>query len=189
MMPIRLLRSAVLALIAVAALAAATPAAADCQMAGPIEAELRTAPVAFVGRVTSTEGAAARFAVSEVWAGTVAAAVEVRGISDIGGGRAEPAAGEPFPIGEDDRLWTVGATYLVIPTVEGEELRDSICSATAEWVPELAALRPADARIIGGDGQAGGDGLPLPAIVVLGSLAVVGLLSVLAFRQGDREHA
>lgn len=168
-------------------LAAAPPAVADCQMAGPIEAELRLAPVAFVGRVTSTEGASARFAVSEVWAGNVAETVEVRGISDLGGGRAEPAVGEPFPIGEDDRLWTVGATYLVIPTIEGEVLRDSICSATTEWVPELAALRPADARIIGADGQDDEGGLPLPAVVVLGSLALLGVLSVLAFRtRGDR---
>ena len=186
-MPIRLLRSALVALAAVASLAAAAPAAADCQMAGPIEGELRLAPVAFVGRVTSSEGAVGRFAVSEVWAGNVAATVEVRGVSDIGGGRAEPEAGAPFPIGEDDRLWTVGATYLVIPTVEGDVLRDSICSATAEWVPELAELRPPDARILAVDGQDSGGGIPLPAIVVLGSLAVVGVLSLVAFRARDGE--
>jgi hypothetical protein len=179
---------ALVALTGLAMLAAAPPATADCQMAGPIEAELRLAPVAFVGRVTSTEGAAAWFAVSEVWAGTVNETVEVRGISDIGGGRAEPAAGEPFPIGEDDRPWTVGATYLVIPTVEGDVLRDSICSATAEWVPELAALRPADARIIGADGQPDGGGPPLPLMLVLGAVAVIGALSVLAFR-ADRSAA
>ena len=181
-------RFAVVAWTVLVLLASASPAAADCQMAGPIEAEIRIAPVAFVGRVTSTEGATARFAVAEVWAGNVADTVEVRGVSDIGGGRAEPEVGEPFPIGEDDRLWTVGSTYLVLPTIEDDVLRDSICSATTEWVPELAALRPADARIIGAEGEDGGGGLPVPAIVVLGSLAVIGVLSVVAFRaRGDRQ--
>ena len=182
----RIPRLAMVAWTGLVMLASAAPTVADCQMAGPIEGELRLAPVAFVGRVTSTEGAAARFAVSEVWAGTVGDSVEVRGISDIGG-RAEPAAGEPFPIGEDDRTWTVGATYLVIPTIEGDVLRDSICSATTEWAPELRAAAPgcADHRRRKQDDDGG---LPLPAIVVLGSLAVIGVLSVVAFRaRGDRQ--
>jgi hypothetical protein len=36
----------------------------------------------------------------------------------------------------------IGVRYLVVPIVDGNVLRDSICSATTEWRPELAALRP-----------------------------------------------
>lgn len=119
-------------------LAAAAPAVADCDPAGPPAAVLGEAPVAFVGLVTGVEGGIATFAVSEVWAGDVGAVAQVRGLTDGAG------------IVEDDRTWTVGARYLVLPVVDRGALRDHICTATTEWRPELAELRPADARLFPG---------------------------------------
>ena len=188
-MPIRLLRSALLALAVAGSLAAATPVAADCQMAGPLAAELQTAPVAFVGRVTATEGSAAQFTVAEVWAGDVGREVEIRGLTD----RADPPLGAqpiapPEPIiSEDDRTWTVGATYLVLPVVDGAVLRDHICTATSEWVPELAELRPAGARVLAPGADA--DVAPLPLIIVLAGLGMLGLISLVAFRREEPRAA
>ena len=101
----------VLALLALPALA--SQAAADCEPAGPLDEEIPVASVAFVGTVTATRGAVAQFAVSEVWAGEVGPAVEIRGISD----------NVPGGIGEDDRTWVVGDAYLVvggIPEAHGD---------------------------------------------------------------------
>lgn len=114
-------------------LALPAPALADCQPAGPLAQEVSEAPVVFVGRVMEIGPAAragnARFQVDDVWVGQLRETVTVYGLS-----------GEQF--GEDDRTWQVGARYLVVPIVDGNVLRDSICSATTEWQPELAAIRP-----------------------------------------------
>ena len=174
-MPIRRL---IIVTIAISWLGLAPPAAADCEPAGPVAEALRTAPVAFVGTVVATEGLAARFAVAEVWAGEVGPEVEVRGLSDDGG--VDSGFGAGFT--EDDRHWTDGATYLVVPWVEGSVLRDSICTATTEWSDELAGLRPTDARML--DDQAHVSAGPPPWLL---ALALAGILlatgSVLAFRR------
>jgi hypothetical protein len=161
----------VLALLALPALA--SQAAADCEPAGPLDEEIPVASVAFVGTVTATRGAVAQFAVSEVWAGEVGPAVEIRGISD----------NVPGGIGEDDRTWVVGDAYLVVPIVDGPELRDSICTATVEWEPELAELRPATAKILEPEPAAQAGDVPIGPIAV----GIVGALvlgaSVIAFRR------
>jgi hypothetical protein len=117
----------------VTCLALPAPALADCQPAGPLAQELAQAPIAFVGTVMETGPAAragnARIQVEDVWVGNLRETVTVYGLS-----------GEQ--VGEDDRTWQIGARYLVLPIVDGNVLRDSICSATTEWRPELAALRP-----------------------------------------------
>jgi hypothetical protein len=139
---IRLLLSTLLAL---PALAVVTPASADCDMAGPLEEELQTAEVAFVGEVTSITGARAMFAVREIWSGNIADSVEVRGLGDEGRG---PVPGVVEGPSEDDRSWAAGTTYLVVPYVDGNVLRDHICTATTQWTEDLAILRPADARVV-----------------------------------------
>jgi len=176
MHPIR--RLAATAFLAIAAVASGVaPAAADCQMAGPIDDELAAAEVAFVGTVTDVIQSMARFEVHEVWAGPVGDAVEVHGLT----------SGVEFS--EDDRHWEAGATYLVIPYVEGAVLRDSICSATTEWREELGALRPPDAAIVGAGGstESESDPVPLALIAVLAAVIGVAGVSLLAFRRREEE--
>ncbi|MCC6617579.1 MAG: hypothetical protein IT341_00910 [Chloroflexi bacterium] len=158
-MPIRrpLIAAAVLAMLAMAP----PRASADCQPADPIDQALRTAPVAFVGTVTASDGPIATIEVREVWAGDVGRTVEVRGSSDGPG------------FAEDDRTWTDGTTYLVLPWVDGDVLRDSWCTATTEWRPELAGLRPPGATVYG---PAAPDDGPPTALLLLAAAAVIVLL-------------
>ena len=166
-MPIR--GSLPIAFAALVALLATTPAAADCELAS-FEEELATAPVAFVGAVLALNGPVATFRVLEVWAGDVPDPVEVRGLTDL------PEA----MFGEDDRQWQPGSTYLVFPIVDGDVLRDSICTATSEWSPELEQFRPADARFVAGNGS---EPAPIGAIVVGVVILAVAGASALAFRR------
>jgi hypothetical protein len=146
----------------------APPAGADCQMAGSVAEELARVRVAFVGTVTEVNGSTASFDVAEVWKGDVGAVAEVGGAFDDGS------------FGEDDRGWNVGATYLVLPYVEGGSLRDTICSATTEWTDELAALRPAGVETPAEPAPSG------PSLLLLGIGLVVVLfagISWMAFRR------
>jgi len=163
-------------ILAIAWAAATGPVAADCDPAGPPEEVLPTAEVAFVGRVVEVQGPRATFAVSETWAGDVAEVVEVRGIID---------QVAPNQAGEDDRAWVEGARYLVIPFVDGQLLRDHICTATTAWSDELAALRPANARILPNEAAAPVVSVPFILLVVAGAAGVLGL-SALAFRHPRR---
>ena len=164
--------------ISVIWLVAAAPVAADCQPAGPIQEALPTAPIAFVGTAAAVEGPVATFAVREVWAGEVPDRVEVQGLADEAGVDAGFGAG----FSEDDRQWTQGETYLVVPFLDGAVLRDSICTSTTEWGPELEALRPADARIVAAE-EAGGAAVPAELILVGAVVLVVAGASVVAFRR------
>lgn len=166
-------------LLALAATAFAWPVAADCQSAGPIEEALPVAPIAFVGTVTALNGPIATFAVSEVWAGDVPDVVEVRGLSDDVGG---PDAGFGAGFSEDDRQWTPGGTYLVVPFVDGAVMRDNACTATTQWRPELEALRPEDARIVSSTATDGA-APPVEVLLVAGVLVLVAGASTLAFRR------
>ena len=151
-------------------LVGAGPVAADCQLAGPIEEELARAPIAFVGTATDVIGSMARFEVHEVWSGAVANGVEVHGLT----------SGVEFS--EDDRRWEAGTRYLVIPIIEGQVLRDSICTATTEWRAELAALRPDTARIV--EGEPAGEVAFPPALILVGAVVLLlGAISLLAFRR------
>lgn len=159
-------------------LLAASPVAADCEPAGPAALALPDAEVAFVGTVISVTGATATFEVSEVWAGDdLPPRIEVHGLS-AGGGR----GGDGPAIAEDDRQWVSGAAYLVLPSVDGGVLRDHICTATSEWTDELAALRPADARMITSTPVAGVS-VPTPMLVVALAVLGIGAVSYLAFRR------
>jgi hypothetical protein len=143
---------------------------ADCQPAGPLAQEVGRAPIVFVGTAVETGvGGAppAAFRVEEVWVGQLPESVRVRGLAD------DPA------FGEDDRRWREGVRYLVVPIVDGNVLRDGICSATTEWRPDLAALRPATAPAP----ESSGGAVPLLPIVVV--VAIAGL-AVAAFLGFDR---
>jgi hypothetical protein len=167
--------TAILAIVVLALSAA--PVTADCQMAGPLEEELATAEVVFVGTAAEVIRSMARFEVHEVWAGPVGESVEVHGLT----------SGVEFS--EDDRHWEAGATYLVVPYVEAGVLRDSICSATVEWTDELEVLRPADAVIVGSENAAEAESgsVPMALVAVIGIAAVVVAVSVLAFRRRGEE--
>jgi hypothetical protein len=170
-------------LIALAALAGQPPrAAADCAPMGTAAEALPASEVAFVGEVTGVDGPVAQLAVREIWAGDLPSTVEVRGLNDAAGG--EDVGWGPG-MSEDDRTWTLGETYLVIPYVDGNVLRDSICSATTVWSPELEELRPADARAVS-PGRAESTGPTVPAWLAIAGVAVVLVAgaSVLAFRTG-----
>jgi hypothetical protein len=158
-------------LAGLASVLGAVPAAADCQPAGLIQEELPRAAIAFVGTAVDVVGSMATFEVHEVWAGTVANPVEVHGLT----------SGVEFS--EDDRRWEAGTRYLVVPIVDGGVLRDSFCTPTTDWRPELAALRPATAEIFDPGSDERAVSIP-PALLLAGVvvLLVVGA-SALAFRR------
>ena len=176
-MPLRRTSQAGAALLWLALSAA--PVAADCDPAGPLEDELRRAPVAFVGRVVQIDGSVATFEVAEVWKGDAPARVQVHGLTDE---RAQGPGGAMLPVlSEDDRGWEVGADYLVVPFVDNGVLRDHICTATAPWTPELAAHRPADARAA--EPPAGDVAFSAPLVLAgVGVAAILGV-AALAFRR------
>jgi hypothetical protein len=175
-----------LAVAAAVAVASVTPrhAAADCAPMGTAAEALPTSEVAFVGEVARVDGPVAQLVVHEIWAGDLPSTVEVRGLNDAAGGE---YVGWGPGMSEDDRTWTLGETYLVIPYVDGNVLRDSICSATTVWTPELEELRPADARTVSA-GEADPTGPPVPAWLAAAGVGVVLVAgaSVLAFRTTRR---
>jgi hypothetical protein len=162
-------RSSLAVTASLLAVMAASPVAADCDLAS-FEEELATAPVAFVGAVTALDGPVATFKVLEVWAGDVPPVVEVRGLSDNPDGA----------FGEDDRQWQAANAYLVFPIVDGDVLRDSICTATNEWTPELEQFRPPDARLLAAEDP---EPFPIGLALVAGVIVAVAAISVVAFRR------
>lgn len=158
-------------------------AAADCQPAGALEEVVPAAPIVFVGTVTAVVGPAARFEVTEVWAGAIEGEVEVRGLTDGDG----PDAGFGQGFSEDDRHWEIGTTYLVVPYADGGTLRDNICTATTVWTDELAALRPAEVAPGGSGGEPATEpeapSVPVTPIVVVALATLVVGISFVAFRR------
>jgi hypothetical protein len=157
----------------------ASPVTADCDPVGTPEDVLPTAPVAFVGTVTTLEPARAHFTVLEVWNGNVAEAVDVHRLL-----MPHPHGREPAGPAEDDRAWTLGGTYLVIPHIEAGALVDHICTATVEWSDDLAALRPPDAVVhAAGEEASAAFEIPTPVLVAIAAALVVASASVLAYRR------
>lgn len=173
-------RFATVTALLVATLATATPVAADCGPVGTPAEVLPTAEVAFVGTVTEVDGSLAHFDVLEDWTDTVGDTVDVVGLAHM-----LPRGGDPGAMAEDDRSWVAGATYLVIPFVDGELLRDHICSATTEWRDDLAALRPpgVEGVVVGTAPAEAPSGPPLPLLLIGTAAIAVAGVSVLAFRR------
>jgi len=158
--------------LALATLAFPAVARADCQPASSVEDALAAAEIAFVGTVVAAvdDEPGAGFRVEEVWVGELPAAVEVRGMGDEG-------------FMEDDRRWTLGARYLVIPYLDDGVLRDNICSASLEWRDDLAALRP-DAHPPEGETDGSGGGVPGAVVALAAAIGVLAIAGVVAFRRG-----
>jgi hypothetical protein len=99
----------------------------------PIEKAIASADLVFVGLVTSStnEDRTASVLVSEVWQGDVDEIVAVDGAQDAGSTSAS------------DRTFSVGTTYLFIPTLVDGHLVDNSCSSTVVWGDKIAGLRPA----------------------------------------------
>ncbi|MDQ2674070.1 MAG: hypothetical protein M3Y40_05395 [Chloroflexota bacterium] len=157
--------------LGVALALAARPVAADCQPAGPIQEELPRAQVAFVGTAVDVVGSMATFEVHEIWAGMVPNPVEVHGLT----------SGVEFS--EDDRRWDVGTRYLVVPIVDGDVLRDSLCTATMDWHSDLLALRPRTAEILGAGPEEAPMAVPPALLLAGGVIVVLAGASWLAFRR------
>ncbi len=132
----------VLALTIAATLAAPLGAAqASCLVDDrPIEDRLGEYAYVFKGQVVdlTDEDRTARFAVEEVWRGTLGAEVTVHG-----GAEQDGPAGQAV-ITSVDRSWSADTTYLVTANADPRGLVDNACSATTEWDEELAVARPAD---------------------------------------------
>lgn len=156
----------------------ATPATslASCAAMPDIKQAATSAEIAFVGTVTATanRGTWATVSVEEVWRGPdQPAEVVIKGGPD---GNAATSV---------DRTFEVGVRYLFFPYTDGASgLADNNCSSTTPWSPELASLRPADARVTaGGTPTAKGFdfnsvlGPIVVAVVVAGVLLGVGLLA------------
>jgi hypothetical protein len=183
------LSTTVFLLLATLALPAA--ARADCQPVESVEAALEAAEVAFVGTVLRTApGEGAVFRVEEVWAGQLASTIEVGGLNGrrrrVVRPNQEVPAVPPIPAGfaEDDRVWEVGQRYLVIPYLVEGSLVDHICSGTAAWSNELAALRPPTAT------EAEPEPVPTasppwPVLIAGALMLVLTIAGWLAFRRTD----
>lgn len=152
-------------------------AVASCAAPPPIDNAMQTADVVFVGavRATSNGDRWAEVTVQEIWRGPDLPATVV-----VQGG---PEGNMATSV---DRSFRVGATYLFFPSVDAASgvLSDTSCSPTTEWTPDLARLRPADARQSLGAAPATPAGfdweslLPIGlAVAVFGALLVVGLLA------------
>lgn len=162
-----------IALASGAAMTLAAPAlAATC---GPVAVTIGAADVAFVGIMTVVDSAGTRatFAVEEVWkGGDLPANVEVTG---------------PFGL-----QWTdpsaAGARYLVTANVVGGALQvGGECNQAYPWDPSIAAARPATAHPPQSPAPAGD--VPIPLLLIVGSVLLLGIVSALAFRRTRRADA
>lgn len=154
-------------------LMAAAPAAASCAPPIPIAQALSDSDSVFVGTIVGLANADrdATFSVDEVWRGPdLAAQVVARG--GPGGNGASSV----------DRTWQAGAKYLVFASIADGQLTDNSCSNTQIWTDDLAALRPSDARPAGDATDDTSPGLPGTLLVVVGVVAAVVVVSLLAFR-------
>ena len=134
----RLLRACfgVVTLIALAAWTA-SDVRASCLPQPPIEKAYGEARLVFVGTVLEvrSDRRTATVRVEEVWkGGDLPPTVLVRG------------GPEEFTT-STDRTFEREARYLFFPTVEGNTITDSACSATQRYTADLDRLRPADARV------------------------------------------
>ena len=148
-------------------------AAASCAEFPPFDEHLAQAEVVFVGAVTAVtdEQRTALVEVEETWRGpALPAEVTVHGgFEDLGFTSA-------------DRYFEAGTRYLFAPSFSEGRLEDNSCTATRPWSDDLAALRPATARVV--EGEAAG-GVSIPAALLLAGLVVllVAVASALAFRR------
>ncbi len=160
-----------IALASGAAMTLAAPALAATSC-GPVAVMIGAADVAFVGTMTVVDpaGARATFAVEEVWkGGDLPANVEVT---------------HPFGLPWTDPS-AAGARYLVIANVVGGALQvEGGCNQAYPWDPSLAAARPSTAHPPQSPAPSGD--VPLPLLLIAGSVLLLGVVSAIAFRRTRR---
>jgi hypothetical protein len=161
------LLAAVASVAAAGALARPSAALASCRLPLAIQEAVNSADIVFVGTVVGTENgnAWATVRIEEIWRGPdQPASVVVRG--GPGGNTATSV----------DRSFEVGVRYLFFPFAgENGVLSDNACSSTTPWSAELAALRPAGARVLTPPtGQAGFD--PMSIVIPAGVALLVAAL-------------
>ena len=154
--------------------------ACDCAVSG-IDDALARADAAFAGTVVSVEQVPAEkampatfftFEVDGVAKGTVGATHPVLSMGD------GASCGTTFGLGE---RWLVFATY------DGPTLTTGLCSGNVllgpDEAPPLAMTAPAQ-----GLAEPDGFGIPAPLLLAGGAALVIGLVSLIAFRLGDRRQ-
>jgi hypothetical protein len=174
----RFVLALIAAVAAIAPLAAPAPTFASCAIMADIRDAMTSADIIFVGTVTATANRDtwATVTVEDVWRGPDQPAQVL-----IKGGPAGNAATSV------DRTFAVGEKYLFFPYADpAGGISDNSCSSTRVWSPDLAALRPADARAAQGvvapvvENGFDVDGLLAPlavGVLVAGALLGVGLLA------------
>ena len=154
----------------------AGPARASCAAPPGLAEHLASADIVFVGTVVELSNAdrTAVVTVEETWTGpALPGTVTVQGGPD-----------DPMMASSVDRTFVLGGHYLfAVLSAEGK-LWDNSCSATREWAPELAAMRPDEVSRPPESTDPVSDA-PVPvAALVVGAVAVaVAGVSVLAFRR------
>jgi hypothetical protein len=89
---------------------------------------------------------------------------------------------DPQAMSSIDRTYSAGVRYLFAVAVQGDRLSDDACTATREWVAELADVRPATVATPPPLDADPGPGVPATAVAIAGAVLLIGLVSVLAFR-------
>lgn len=150
---------------------------ASCVAPPDVKAAVTSADIVFVGTVvaTSTASSPAKVAVEEVWRGPNQPAEVLIRVGSVGNTATSV-----------DRTVQVGEKYLFVPYLGADGiLSDNDCSSTTLWFPDLAGLRPADARAPIGGATAAETGFDFSgilgpivvAVIVAGVLLVVGRLA------------
>lgn len=172
-------------------LMAAGPAAASCEVLGPVDQALAKAQTVFVGTVIGLDfgGRVATFDVAEIWRGTTGSTVVVNGgpsMEELWSARRQ---------GSDvatsvDRSYELGTTYLVVS--HGREagvLADNACSATQPFNTDLEELRP-ETVIVPQAPTAFEPSARIPSWVWVGaSVAVAGIGTATTVAAVRRHHA
>lgn len=161
-------------------------AAASCPPAVDVATALGEATSVFVGEVASVEDQdrVATMDVLSVWKGPdLPEQVEVRGA---------PAVGSP--VGPDDRRFTVGKTYLVIPENTRRPFLASNCSAISAFSDTGVAIPAGYQEAVGAttgrapvtpvpESETAGSGVPLGLLAIVGAVPVAVGAAVLVRRR------
>ena len=158
------------------------PVVASCALPpGEVGPRWSDAEIVILGtvRAVADQDRIATVVVEEIWRGPdLPPEVTVRG----GFG-----TGDAFTSG--DRTFEPGVRYLFDLRESEGSLQDNACSLTARWSAELAAFRPADARLVAtqprSDANAVDLAVPLGIIVVVGAVALILLGLALGIRRLD----
>ena len=192
----RLRMLTIVALVAVAVIAPAAAAYAQCGPSVSVEENLRAADVVFLGKVVdrSNRDRTAVMEVLEIWKGRALPPEVV-----VNGGPEDVTQQTSI-----DRTFLLGQVYLVVPANAKSPFQDSLCTGTQLWatptgeIPEnlqdaVGAETPTpvytrEAGPVGDDGglSSGAGNLVAALAVILGALSVVFIVKRLSSDRGRR---